>query len=49
MVQSMVVIGLWATGEAASQSAARDLHDNLDVAIREQRVGVFSKSFWIHL
>ncbi|KAJ5573264.1 hypothetical protein N7450_010248 [Penicillium hetheringtonii] len=37
MVQSMVVIGLWATEKPASQSAARDLHDNLDVAIREQR------------
>ena len=33
MVQSMVVIGLWATGELASQSVARDLHDNLDIAI----------------
>lgn len=49
MVQSMVVIGLWATEKPASQSAARDLHDNLDVAIREQRVSVFLKLFWIHL
>lgn len=38
MVQSMVVIGLWASGEPASQSAAQDLHNNLDAAIREQTV-----------
>ncbi|KAJ5975001.1 hypothetical protein N7481_008708 [Penicillium waksmanii] len=36
MVQSMIVIGLWASDERASQSAAKDLHNKLDAAIREQ-------------
>ncbi|KAJ5761597.1 hypothetical protein N7533_003636 [Penicillium manginii] len=36
MVQSMIVIGLWASGEQASQSAAKDLHNKIDAAIREQ-------------
>jgi hypothetical protein len=43
MVQSMIVIGLWASGEQASESAAKDLHNKLDAAIREQTVKFSSK------
>lgn len=38
LVQSMVVIGLWARGEQSAQSAAVELHGKLDSAIRDQRV-----------
>jgi hypothetical protein len=41
MVQSMIVIGLWASGEQTSQSAAKDLHNKIDAAIREQTVRFF--------
>lgn len=40
MVQSMIVIGLWATGDEASQSAAKDLHNKIDAAIRDQTVRI---------
>lgn len=37
LVQSMIVIGLWATREPSSQSAAVELHGKLDLALRDQR------------
>lgn len=38
LVQSMVVIGMWTTGEQSTQSAAIDLHAVLNSAIYQQRV-----------
>ena len=38
LVQSMIVIGLWATREPSAQSAAVELHGKLDLALRDQRV-----------
>ena len=38
LVQSMVVIGLWARGGESAQSAAVELHGKLNSAIRDQRV-----------
>lgn len=38
LVQSMAVLGLWASGEQSSRSSAVELHNKLDLAIREQRV-----------
>jgi hypothetical protein len=38
LVQSIVAIGIWTSGERSTQSAAMELHDNLDSAIRDQRV-----------
>lgn len=38
LVQSMVVIGLWATKEQSAQSAAVELHSKLDLALRDQTV-----------
>lgn len=38
LVQSMVVIGLWARGGQRAQSAAVELHGKLDSAIRDQKV-----------
>lgn len=43
LVQSMVVIGMWATGVQSTQSAAIDLHAILNSAIYQQRV-CFSRS-----
>ncbi|CAG8909757.1 unnamed protein product [Penicillium egyptiacum] len=37
LVQSMVVIGLWATREQSAQSAAVELHGKLDLALRDQK------------
>ncbi|KOS36944.1 hypothetical protein ACN38_g12286 [Penicillium nordicum] len=37
LVQSMIVIGLWATREPSAQSAAVELHGKLDLALRDQR------------
>ncbi|KAI9373857.1 hypothetical protein BJX61DRAFT_357486 [Aspergillus egyptiacus] len=37
LVQSMVVIGLWVSGEENARSAAIELHKALGVAIRQQR------------
>ncbi|CAG7942465.1 unnamed protein product [Penicillium nalgiovense] len=37
LVQSMVVIGLWATREQSAQSAAVELHGKLDSALRNQK------------
>ncbi|KAK2761629.1 hypothetical protein FQN54_001457 [Arachnomyces sp. PD_36] len=37
LAQSMVVIGLWASGEESSRSAAVDLHKLLGTAIRQQK------------
>ncbi|KAJ5407359.1 hypothetical protein N7465_008643 [Penicillium sp. CMV-2018d] len=37
LVQSMIVIGLWATREPPAQSAAVELHGKLDLALRDQR------------
>jgi hypothetical protein len=38
LVQSMVAIGLWMTGEENSRSKAVDLHTVLGKAIRQQTV-----------
>lgn len=38
LVQSMMVIGMWANGGQSSQSAAIDLHNTLGLAIYQQRV-----------
>lgn len=38
LLQSMVVIGMWASGEESAKSAAVELHDKIDLAIRDQRV-----------
>lgn len=38
LAQSMMAIGLWASGEQRSQRAALDLHRTLDSAIHQQRV-----------
>ncbi|KAJ5970324.1 uncharacterized protein N7479_000242 [Penicillium vulpinum] len=37
LVQSMVVIGLWATRKQSAQSAAVELHGKLDLALRDQQ------------
>ncbi|KAJ5833419.1 hypothetical protein N7474_001730 [Penicillium riverlandense] len=37
LVQSMVAIGLWASGGQPAQSAAVELHSNLNSAIRDQK------------
>ncbi|KAJ5640139.1 uncharacterized protein N7484_008001 [Penicillium longicatenatum] len=37
LLQSMVVIGMWASGEEAAKTAAVELHDKLSSAIRDQR------------
>ncbi|KAJ6115354.1 hypothetical protein N7486_001132 [Penicillium sp. IBT 16267x] len=37
LVQSMVVIGMWASGEESAKSAAVELHDKINMAIRDQR------------
>ncbi|PYH88661.1 hypothetical protein BO71DRAFT_423529 [Aspergillus ellipticus CBS 707.79] len=47
LIQSMVVIGLWASGKQPAQSAAVALHDKLDLAIRDQKVeGACSACSW---
>jgi hypothetical protein len=38
LVQSMMAIGMWTSAEKSAQSAAVELHDKLDFAIRRQRV-----------
>jgi hypothetical protein len=38
LVQSMVVLGMWASGEESARSAAVDIHHNLDSAVRAQKV-----------
>ncbi|KAJ6137255.1 hypothetical protein N7471_003741 [Penicillium samsonianum] len=37
LIQSMVVIGLWATREQSAQSVAVELHSKLDLALRDQK------------
>ncbi|KAJ5633345.1 hypothetical protein N7490_009684 [Penicillium lividum] len=37
LVQSMVVIGMWVSGDQYAKLAAVELHDILDLAIRDQR------------
>ncbi|KAJ5548347.1 hypothetical protein N7513_005581 [Penicillium frequentans] len=37
LLQSMVVIGMWASGEESAKSAAVELHDKIDLAIRDQK------------
>ncbi|KAJ5154856.1 uncharacterized protein N7500_010295 [Penicillium coprophilum] len=37
LIQSMIVIGLWATREQSAQSAAVELHGKLDLALRDQK------------
>ncbi|KAJ5151305.1 uncharacterized protein N7482_010557 [Penicillium canariense] len=54
LVQSIVVIGLWASGGESAQSAAVELHGKLDLAIRDQKEkwdvsevdGACSPGFW---
>lgn len=38
LLQAMMVIGMWVSGGQSAQSAAMELHDKLDSAIRDQRV-----------
>jgi hypothetical protein len=38
LLQSIVAIGMWTSGERSTQSAAVELHDSLDFAIRDQTV-----------
>ena len=38
LLQSMTVIGLWASGEPNAQSAAVEIHGKLDLAIHDQKV-----------
>lgn len=46
LVQSMVVLGMWTSGEETARKAAVDIHNNLDSAIRQQKVsGLPSSSF----
>lgn len=42
LLQSMIAIGLWITGEKSAQSAAMELFDKHDVAIRHQTVFHFT-------
>ncbi|CAG8277110.1 unnamed protein product [Penicillium olsonii] len=37
LVQSMVVLGMWTSGEETARKAAVDIHNNLDAAIRQQK------------
>ncbi|EAW15938.1 C2H2 type zinc finger domain protein [Aspergillus fischeri NRRL 181] len=37
LLQSMIVIGMWTSGEQSAQSAAVELYEQLDFAIRDQR------------
>ncbi|KAH1330455.1 hypothetical protein KXW83_008332 [Aspergillus fumigatus] len=37
LLQSMIVIGMWTSGEQSAQSAAVELYDQLDSAIQDQR------------
>lgn len=39
LVQAMMAIGMWTSGEQPAQSAAMELYDKLDYALRDQRVG----------
>ena len=39
LLQSMMAIGMWTSGEQSAQSAAVELNNKLDLAIRNQRVG----------
>ncbi|KOC13563.1 hypothetical protein AFLA70_93g002911 [Aspergillus flavus AF70] len=38
LAQSVMVIGLWLSGERSAQSAALDLHKTLGLAIRQQKL-----------
>lgn len=38
LLQSMIAIGMWITGEQSVQSAAMELFNKLDFAIRHQTV-----------
>ncbi|CEJ62012.1 Putative C2H2 type zinc finger domain protein [Penicillium brasilianum] len=54
LLQAMMVIGMWVSGGQSAQSAAMELHDKLDSAIRDQREkwdaseveGASSACFW---
>ncbi|KAL4862773.1 hypothetical protein BDV12DRAFT_178375 [Aspergillus spectabilis] len=54
LLQSMIAIGMWTSGEQAAQSAAVELYNKLDFAIRDQRQnwdaseieGACSSCFW---
>lgn len=39
LLQAMMALGMWTSGEKAAQSAAGELYDKLDCALRDQRVG----------
>jgi hypothetical protein len=38
LLYSVMVLGMWTSGEQSAQSAAVELYDKLDFAIRGQRV-----------
>lgn len=44
LVQSMTVLGLWASGEQSAQSSAIELHATIDLAIQNQKVSIFQMS-----
>lgn len=44
LLQSMVVIGMWVSGEESAKSAAVELHETLNLAIRDQRVRYINKA-----
>ncbi|KAL4945740.1 hypothetical protein BDV06DRAFT_229940 [Aspergillus oleicola] len=54
LLQSMMAIGMWTSGDQSAQSAAVELYDKLDFAIRDQRQkwdaseveGACSACFW---
>jgi len=49
LLQSMVVIGMWASGEESAKSAAVELHDKINLAIRNQRVRFINMAYKIPL
>ncbi|KAL4879223.1 hypothetical protein BJY04DRAFT_194064 [Aspergillus karnatakaensis] len=54
LLQSIIAIGMWSSGEQSAQSAAVELYDKLDYALRDQRPrwdasdveGACSSCFW---
>lgn len=44
LLQAMVAIGLWVSGEQSAQSVAIDLHKMLNVAIHQQKVRQYSRT-----
>jgi hypothetical protein len=50
LLEAMVAIGLWVSGEQSARCAAAELHEKLDLAIRDQRVcmSAFPILFWTY-